>query len=63
MMLRATEMGLGTCWVGMFDEAQLKNKLGLAGETRIVCLLAVGHPNEEQTPVRNRKSLAEIRLD
>jgi nitroreductase len=63
MMLRATGMGLGICWVGMFDETQLKNKLGLADETRIVCLLAVGHPKEDQAPVRNRKSLAEIRLD
>jgi nitroreductase len=62
MMLRATEMGLGTCWVGMFDEQQLKSRLGLADKTRIVCLLAVGHPREEQPPPRNRKSLAEIRI-
>jgi nitroreductase len=62
MMLRATDMGLGTCWVGMFDEEQLKNKLSLAEETRIVCLLAVGHPDEDQAPIRSRKSLEEIRI-
>ncbi|MGD9947166.1 MAG: nitroreductase family protein [Desulfobulbus sp.] len=62
MMLRATEMGLATCWVGMFDEEQLKNRLGLASETRVVCLLALGHPNEEQVPPRIRKPLAEIRI-
>nr|WP_321467370.1 nitroreductase family protein [uncultured Desulfobulbus sp.] len=62
LMLRATEMGLGTCWVGMFDEEQLKTRLGLGAETRVVCLLAVGHANEEQVPPRNRKPLAEIRI-
>lgn len=62
MMLRATEMGLGTCWVGMFDEEQLKNRLGLSPDTRVVCLFAVGHPNEDLVPPRNRKSLAEIRI-
>jgi len=62
MMLRATEMGLGTCWVGMFDEEQLKNRLGLKPDTRVVCLLAVGHPNEDQVPPRNRKPLDEIQI-
>ena len=62
MMLRATEMGLGTCWVGMFDEEQLKNRLGLGPDLRVVCLLAVGHPDEAAVPPRNRKPLAEIRL-
>jgi hypothetical protein len=46
MIRRATEIGLGTFWAGMFGEEQLKSKLRLAVETRIVCLLAVGHPNE-----------------
>lgn len=62
MMLRATEMGLGTCWVGMFDEQRIKERLGLGPEMRVVCLLAVGHPAEDQVPPRNRKPLAEIRI-
>ena len=62
MMLRATEMGLGTCWVGMFDEEQLKNRLGLGADMRVVCLLAVGYPDEATVLPRNRKPLAEIRL-
>lgn len=62
IMLRATEMGLGTCWVGMFEEEQLKNRLGLGADMRVVCLLAVGYPNEDQVLPRNRKPLAEIRL-
>ena len=62
MMLRAVEMGLGTCWVGMFDEQRIKERLGLGPEMRVVCLLAVGHPAEDQVPPRNRKPLAEIRI-
>jgi len=62
MMLRAVEMGLGTCWVGIIDEAQIKGRLGLGTDLRVVCLLAVGRPAEGQVPARARKSLDEIVL-
>ena len=62
MMLRAVEMGLGTCWVGMFDEQQLKARLGIGAERRVVCLLAVGHPDEGQIPPRTRKTPDAIRI-
>jgi len=62
LMLRAVEMGLGTCWVGMFDEANVKARLGLPDELRVVNLLAVGHPDEPTVYPRKRKTLAEIVL-
>ncbi|EPR44313.1 nitroreductase [Desulfovibrio sp. X2] len=62
MMLRAVEMGLGTCWVGMFDEQNIKNRFGLGPDLRVVCLLAVGRPAEASVPPRKRKALAEIVL-
>ncbi|BAH76185.1 nitroreductase family protein [Solidesulfovibrio magneticus] len=62
MMLRATEMGLGTCWIGMFDEANIKAKLGLPAGWRVVNLLAVGRPDEPVVYPRKRKSLEEIVL-
>jgi len=62
LMLRAVEMGLGTCWVGMFDEANVKARLGLADGLRVVNLLAVGHPDEPTVYPRKRKTLAEIVL-
>jgi nitroreductase len=55
-------MGLGTCWVGMFDEANVKARLGLADGLRVVNLLAVGHPDEPTVYPRKRKTLAEIVL-
>lgn len=60
MMLRAVEMGLGTCWIGMLDEANIKARFGLAPTQRVVSLLAVGHPAEGTVPPRIRKSLDEI---
>ncbi len=62
IMLRAVEMGLGTCWVGMFDEANIKARFGLAEGLRIVNILAVGRPDEPQAHPRKRKSLDEIVL-
>ena len=62
MMLRATEMGLGTCWVGMFNEAAIKARLGIPAGWRIVNLLAVGRPDEPVVYPRKRKSLEEIVL-
>ena len=62
MMLRAVEMGLGTCWIGMFDEANIKARLGLPAGWRIVNLLAVGRPDEPEVYPRKRKSLEEIVL-
>lgn len=62
IMLRAVELGLGTCWVGMFNEAPLKERFGLTKDQRVVCLLAVGQPDESPVPPRRRKSLDEIVL-
>jgi nitroreductase len=62
MMLRAVELGLGTCWVGIIDEMRIKERLGINSDLRVVSLLAVGRPAEGQIPPRNRKSLEEIVL-
>ncbi|MGE4535539.1 MAG: nitroreductase family protein [Desulfovibrio sp.] len=60
LMLRATEMGLGTCWVGMFDEANIKARFHLPEGYRVVNIMAVGWPDEAQVYPRKRKSLEEI---
>ncbi len=60
MMLRATEMGLGTCWIGMFDEDNIKTRFGLPQGMRIVNILAVGHPDEQEVFPRKRKSMEDI---
>ena len=45
-MLAATALGLGSVWVGAFDEGEVTRILGLPPRQRPVSLLPVGHPAE-----------------
>jgi len=47
MVLTAIGEGLGTCWVGAFDEKQVKEMLKIPENLRVVALLAVGYPREK----------------
>lgn len=57
--LSATALGLGTCWMGWFDEAILKQALNIPSEYRVVGLTPLGYPAQAPNP-RPRKQLAEI---
>lgn len=59
LVLAAADQGLGTCWIGRFDEARAKKALGVPGNVRVVALTPVGYPDEEPEP-RPRKTLGEI---
>ena len=59
MMLRAVELGLGSTWVGMVDEAMAVERLRLPGHLNVISLLPVGVPAEAPDP-RPRKSLEDI---
>lgn len=60
MVLQAMELGLGTAWIGFFDQDRLKALLEIPSEEAVVVsLLAVGYANEHPRP-RPRKSLNEI---
>jgi nitroreductase len=67
MVLTATAEGLGTCWIGSFNEGEVKKLLKIPENYRIVALLAVGYPREKLNftgrilhLVRRRKKLSEI---
>ena len=64
MMLQAASEGLGTCWIGAFYEAQVKQILGIPEEARVVLLLTLGHPSEPLVPaassLKPRKKLEDI---
>lgn len=49
-LLAAYEMGLGTCWVGAFDEEAARRILHLPREVRPVALVPVGRPAETPEP-------------
>ncbi len=67
MVLAATGEGLGTCWIGSFDENKVRNVLKIPENLRVIVLLAVGYPSGKESLaskalrlVRKRKSLDEI---
>jgi nitroreductase len=59
MTLQAVEEGLGTCWIGAFDEKKVKEILNVPDDVRVVALLPLGYPLSIPEPT-SRKSLAEI---
>lgn len=47
MVLAATGEGLGTCWIGSFDEGQVKELLKIPKHFKVVALLAMGYPRKK----------------
>jgi nitroreductase len=61
LILAATEVGLGTCWIGAFKEKLVKDILGVPENVRVVALTPLGYPGPgADTPKRGRKSVSEI---
>lgn len=44
MILEAHEQGLGTCWLGSFDEKKVKELLGIPANVRVVTMTPLGYP-------------------
>jgi len=60
MILTATELGLGTCWIADFDEEATRKALKLPLGVRVVAMTSLGYPAEEKRPVGERKPFSEI---
>jgi nitroreductase len=60
LMLAARAQGLGTVFVGVFEEEGLKVLLGIPAGIRIVGLFPLGYPAEEKGDGPPRKPLNEI---
>ncbi len=55
----AAALGLGTCWIGAFDDGQMAKALGVPDGSRPVAVIALGRP--AHTPSgRNRRPLADL---
>lgn len=50
LILRATELKLGTCWIGWFNEKNIKEILKIPKKIKIVSLITVGYPKEPLSP-------------
>jgi len=60
LMLAARGQGLGTVFVGVYDEEKLKKLLNIPAAIRIIGLLPLGYPTEEKKDGPKRKPLDEI---
>ncbi len=70
LVLAATDLGLGTCWVGGFDEAKVKELLHIPDNFRVVAMTPLGYPAESEGMIskitksmvgsKNRKPLIEV---
>lgn len=59
MILEAYEQGLGTCWLGRFDEKKVKEILDIPDNVRVVTMTPLGYPAQTPSP-KPRKDLEEI---
>jgi len=55
IVLAAAEEGLGTCWVVAFDEAKVKEILGVPPDVRVIAMTPLGHPNSEPRPFARKR--------
>jgi nitroreductase len=59
LCLAAHALGLGSCWMGLYDEAVIREALGIPAGVRVVGITPLGYPDQEPKP-RPRKELGEI---
>lgn len=50
LLIVAQTLGLGTTWIGEFDEHEVSRRLGLVPELRPLAIIAVGWPAEQPPP-------------
>ncbi len=62
MVIQATALGLGSCWVRLFNPQQFHEILKLPPEIEVVALLPLGYP-EQSPPPRPRLRREDIMLE
>ena len=60
MTLAAVQLGLGTCWIGMFEEKKVKKILDIPEKIRVVGLMPLGYPVNPSAVEKKRLPLDRI---
>ena len=60
MTLQAVNLGLGTCWIGAFNEESIKKLLGIPHNVRVAALLTLGYPKDISIIKKSRKPIEAI---
>lgn len=61
LMLKAADLGLGSCWIGHFDEEEVKAIIGIGTGYGVLALLPVGYADQQPSP-RPRLPAGELLL-
>jgi len=61
LSLQAVAEGLGTCWIGSFDEEPVKMILGIPQAVKVVELMTLGYPAFNHEPAA-RKKLSDLTM-
>jgi nitroreductase len=59
LILAATDLGLGTCWIGAFDPDAAREVLGLPDTVEPIAFTPLGYPADEPRE-KKRKPLSEL---
>jgi nitroreductase len=59
LILAATDVGLGTCWIGAFYPAAAREVLGLPDGVEPIAFTPLGYPADQPRP-KKRKALSEL---
>lgn len=62
MMLQATELGLGTSWIGAFNAWKIRRQLKIPENAEVHSVLAIGYAHYTP-PATDRKSATEVFCD
>jgi nitroreductase len=59
LILAATHLGLGTCWVGAFDPMAAREVLGLPAGVEPIAFTPLGYPADQPRP-KQRKAIRDL---
>jgi nitroreductase len=60
LLLAVTDMGLGACFVGAFDDARVRQILKIPSDVQPLAVVPIGHPAETPEPKRRRATASTI---
>jgi nitroreductase len=60
LLLQASDLGLGACWLGWYSEKGVKKALDIPKDKKIISLICLGHPSKAAAAEKQRKPVNEI---
>jgi nitroreductase len=60
IMLKLTDLGLSTCWVGAFEDELVKTSLGIPEHIQVEAILPIGYGKSEKGPKKRKSELENV---